>query len=59
MNVFSVLKRVKTYLRQTCGDDRLSDLMINNVESDFASKIDVEHLIDDFAKMKPRRYPLI
>ena len=35
---FSVLKRVKTYLRTTCGQDRLSNLLLIAVESKCADR---------------------
>ena len=56
---FSILKRVKTYLRQTCGDERLSDLLLINIESDLVSKFDTQKLIDEFGRMKVRRYPVL
>lgn len=55
---FSSLKRVKNYLRLTMGDDRLSDLLVINVESTEASKINLEKAVDKFAHLKERRYPL-
>lgn len=55
---FSSLKRVKNYLRLTMGDDRLSDLLVINVESNEASKINLEEAVDKFAYLKERRYPL-
>jgi len=55
---FSSLKRVKNYLRLTMGDDRLSDLLVINVESSEASKIKLEKAVDKFAHLKERRYPL-
>lgn len=56
---FSSLKRVKNYLRLTMGDDRLSDLLVINVESSEASKINLDEAINRFAYLKERRYPLI
>lgn len=56
---FSSLKRVKNYLRLTMGDDRLSDLLVINVESTEASKINLGKAVDKFAHLKERRYPLI
>jgi len=34
---FSVLKRVKTYLRTTMGDECLSHLMLMNIENPLSS----------------------
>ncbi|XP_025202912.1 uncharacterized protein LOC112599999 [Melanaphis sacchari] len=56
---FSSLKRVKSFLRSTTGDDRLSDLMVINVEGEYASHVNLEEAVDMFANIKNRRYPLI
>ncbi|KAF0748949.1 zinc finger MYM-type protein 1-like [Aphis craccivora] len=55
---FSSLKRIKTCLRLTMTDERLSDLLVIAVEGDEASKVDLQEAIDLFADMKSRRYPL-
>jgi len=55
----SSLKRVKNYLRLTIKDDRLSDLLVINVESTEASKINLDKAVDKFSILKERRYPLI
>ena len=55
---FSSLKRVKSYLRTTTGDERLSDLMVIEVQKHEASQIDLNKAVDKFAKMKNRRFPL-
>jgi len=41
-------------------DERLSDLLVIAIECDEASKVDLRHqeVIDIFADMKSRRYPL-
>lgn len=56
---FSSLKRVKTYLRTTMGDNRLNDLMVIAVEKEEASNIDLQEAVNAFAHIKTRRYPLI
>ncbi|KAJ8391403.1 hypothetical protein AAFF_G00090330 [Aldrovandia affinis] len=56
---FSVLKRVKTYLRTTMGDVRLTHLMLMAVEQKLVKSLNMDDLVDDFAKMKPHRYPLM
>ena len=53
---FSVLKRVKSYLRTSCGQERLSDLLLLAVESEFAKKIDLDKVADAFGQKKSRRY---
>lgn len=55
---FSSLKRIKNFLRTSIGDDRLSDLMVLGVEVEEAKNINLDNAVDDFAKMKERRYPL-
>lgn len=54
---FSTLKRVKSYIRSTSGDDRLSHLLLMATEQEFVKSLDLESLVDDFAKMR-HRYPL-
>lgn len=55
---FSCMKRVKTYLRSRCGDERLSDLLVIACLQEEAKNIDTELVIDSFGHMKQRRYPL-
>jgi len=55
---FSSLKRKKNFLRTTIGDERLNDLMVLGVEIEEAKQINLNDAVDDFAKMKDRRYPL-
>ena len=47
---FSKLKLIKTYLRNTMQDDRLSGLTVLSVENAEARKLDVSKIIDDFAR---------
>jgi len=49
---------LKTFLRTTMGDDRLSDLMVLNVEKEEAKCIDLYKAVDAFSNIKQRRYPL-
>lgn len=56
---FSSLKLVKTHLRLTMGNERLSDLLVIAVESDVSDKINLDDAVDIFSKLKKRRYPLI
>ena len=56
---FSVLKHVKNYLRTKTGDDRLSSLLLMATEKDMVKSFDLEELVDDFAHMRNRRYPLV
>lgn len=52
---FSKLKLIKTYLRSTMGQDRLSNLAILSIEKDECEKIDFSTLIRSFAAAKARR----
>lgn len=56
---FSVLKHVKNYLRTTTGDDRLSSLLLMATEKHMVKSFDLEELVNDFACMRHRRYPLV
>ena len=44
---FSVLKRVKTYLRSTTSDERLSHLMLMSVERSLVKSLALDDLVDD------------
>jgi len=52
---FSKLKLIKTYLRNTMQDDRLSGLAVLSIENAEARKLNVSKIIDDFASRKARR----
>ena len=57
---FIILKRVKSFLRSTTGAERLSDLMVINVEGEYASHVNLEEVKNImFANIKNRRYPKI
>lgn len=52
---FSVLARVKNYLRSTQADDRLTNLSILNIEKDMLEQIDDNDIISKFANSKSRK----
>lgn len=52
---FSVLKRIKTWLRNSMEQDRLSALSIINIEKEFSREINIDNIIDQFATHKDRR----
>ncbi len=56
---FSKLKIIKTYLRSTMGQLRLSSLAILSIEKDIADKVDFNKIIDKFAVAKSRKVQLI
>ena len=52
---FSKLKRIKTYLRSTIGQERLSGLALIAIENEIAKEIDLKEVIREFAQIKARR----
>lgn len=52
---FSRLKLIKTYLRSSMSQERLSSLAMLSIEANTTSKINFEELIDDFARVKARK----
>lgn len=52
---FSRLKLIKTYLRSTIAEDRLSNLAVLSIERNVAEDMDYNNVIETFAKMKKRR----
>lgn len=56
---FSTLKRVKSYLRASMGQDRLNALALLSIEAELVQEIDYEDIIDDFARTKARKKKLI
>lgn len=52
---FSKLKLIKTYLRSTMLEDRLSDLAILSIENDFAKSLNFTEIIQQFASAKARK----
>ncbi|CAF2907259.1 unnamed protein product [Rotaria sp. Silwood2] len=51
---FSTMKRIKTTLRNSIGDERLSNLAIIHIHHDIASNLNVEDVINIFCKDKRR-----
>ena len=52
---FSALKRIKTRLRSTMAEDRLSALAILSIEREIAEKQDYDTIIDEFASADKNR----
>lgn len=50
---FSALKRIKTFLRSTMGQERLNGLSMLNINKDM--KVDPEEILDLFAKKHARK----
>ncbi|XP_059627102.1 uncharacterized protein LOC132269892 [Cornus florida] len=51
---FSGMKRIKTAMRNTMGDEFLADCMTINLERDLVWKINLESIIDEFESLKTR-----
>ena len=51
---FSVLRKLKTYLRSTMGQDCRSHLALLRVERAYSTRIDNEKVIDEFELRKGR-----
>ena len=59
---FSALRRIKTYLRDTIGDERLSAVAILSIERETTNFIEasrMEEIMNQFAEQKEARKPLL
>lgn len=56
---FSKLKLIKSYLRSTMGQNRLTNLAIISIESDILKELDTEDLIKQFGRNKARKVQFI
>ena len=56
---FSIMKIVKTKLRNKMEDNFLNDCLIVYIEKEITAKFSSESIIDEFASMKDRRAQLI
>jgi len=52
---FSKLKLLKSYLRSTMSQERLSGLALISIENDILEKIQYEDLVDEFASKNAGR----
>ena len=52
---FSVLKRVKNYLRSTMGQERMSNLALLSIEHGILNWMPMDEIISDFASLKARK----
>ena len=55
---FSCMKRIKTYLRSTMGDDRLGDLATLSINRERTAKIEMDEIVDIFDRSGNRRIRL-
>ena len=51
---FSFLKRIKSYLRSTMSEQRLTDMAILSIERDRADSLKLDDIVDEFAKKNRR-----
>ena len=56
---FSALKRIKSEIRSTMDNKKLKSLMLLCTQSDITMKIDYGDIIDDFARVKARKKPML
>ena len=56
---FSCLNRVKTYTRSTMLNERLSSISVLSIEKDRIKNIDLNNVVDTFAKNHNRRVLLL
>ncbi len=52
---FSKLKLIKTYLRTTMSQERLSGLAMISIENEFLDGLNYDELIEEFASKNERR----
>jgi hypothetical protein len=52
---FSNLKLIKTKLRNRTDDERLSDLAVMNIHKTVAENLNIDSIIDEFAKSKRKK----
>ena len=52
---FSVLKRIKNYLRSTQTQDRLNDVTLLNIEGELTMALNCDDIINEFAERKARK----
>lgn len=53
--LFSVLKRVKTYLRSSLSNEKTSQLSVLCMEAEITKNIDLSELVNKFAKGKRKK----
>ena len=56
---FSLLKRLKNYLRSSMSQDQVKILAVLHMNSDITKQLDYQDVIDDFATKKARHKTLV
>jgi len=54
---FSVMRRIKIWIRSSMNQDRFTDMSILHIERDISNKIESENILNNFA-LKNRRIDL-
>lgn len=52
---FSLLRRLKTFLRTTMGQARLNHVAILNIHKEYVDELDIKLLVNDFIKKNTQR----
>lgn len=52
---FSTMRRIKTYLRQTMGQQRLNDLMLLHIHKQQTDQIDLKTVVQSFVSVNEER----
>ena len=52
---FSALKLIKTYMRSTMSQERLTGLAVTSIERDVRRSLDMEDIVVAFAEAKARK----
>jgi hypothetical protein len=55
---FSVMRRIRNWMRLTMGQERFSSLALLNIESDLTAALDPEQLVQMYASAGNRRLQL-
>ena len=56
---FSVLKRVKTYLRATTTDTRMNNLMVSHIHKSYTDNIDLIKVANEFLERRDSRKTIL
>jgi hypothetical protein len=51
----SSMRKIRTYIRSTMGEQRMSSIALLNTESEMAKTVDLDQVVDIFAKLPSLR----
>ena len=49
------MRKIRTYIRSTMGEQRMSSIALLNTESEMAKNVDLDQVVDIFAKLPSLR----